>query len=515
MPATITVIGVVGAGAMGRGIAQIAAQAGVQVSLFDVQADAAGNARNAVVEQWEKLLQKGKLSEQQFRTAKQQLRVAASLEELADCQLVIEAIVEKLDVKRELFRQLDNIVSADCILATNTSSLSVTAIAAGTARPERVAGLHFFNPVPLMRVVEVIAGLLTGPEVSERLVGFTHQTGHRPVLTKDTPGFIVNHAGRAYGTEALRILQEGVADFTVVDAIMREAAGFRLGPFELLDLTGLDVSHPVMEAIYQQYYQEPRYRPSVITAQRLQAGMLGRKSGRGFYSYQDGRQAVAGSGAVVAAAPAAAAASALAWSGWVWISHENPEAATHVRALLERCGANIENTPEPSADSLCLVSPWGEDVSTCVARQKLDARRTLGVDSLLDCQGHVSLMSNPATGADIAQQARALLLQSGQGVSLIQDSPGFVAQRILACIVNIGCDMVQQGICTPDDLDQAVQLGLAYPLGPLAWGDKLGASRILTILKNLLAYTGDPRYRPSLWLLRRAQLGLSLKHTQA
>jgi 3-hydroxybutyryl-CoA dehydrogenase len=506
LSAISAVVGVVGAGAMGRGIAQIAAQAGMQVKLFDVQPDAAGSARTAVVAQWEKLLQKGKLSEQQFHTAEQRLQVAASLNDMADCEIVIEAIIEKLDLKRDLFRQLENIVGADCILATNTSSLSVTAIAAGASKPERVAGLHFFNPVPLMKVVEVIAGLLTKPEVTQRLIEFTHKTGHRPVMTKDTPGFIVNHAGRAYGTEALRILQEGVADFPVIDTVMHEAAGFRLGPFELLDLTGLDVSHPVMESIYQQYYQEPRYRPSVITAQRLQAGLLGRKTGRGFYSYQDGKPALASD----IAAPVAAGA----WSGWVWVSPENPDAAMHVRALLERCGANVENTPAPSAESLCLVSPLGEDVSTCVVRQKLDARRTLGIDSLLDCQGHVSLMSNPGTDAGIALQARALLLQSGQGVSLIQDSPGFIVQRVLACIVNIACDMAQQGICTPDDLDVAVELGLAYPFGPLAWGDKLGASRILTILQNMLAYTGDPRYRPSLWLSRRAQLGLSLKHKQ-
>jgi len=492
---------------MGRGIAQIAAQAGMRVRLFDVQPDAAENARQTVVAQWEKMLQKGKLGEPQFHSAKQQLQMAASLDQMADCEIVIEAVVERLDVKRDLFRQLENIVGADCILATNTSSLSVTAIAAGTAKPERVAGLHFFNPVPLMKVAEVIAGLLTRPEVVQRLLDFTHRTGHRPVMTRDTPGFIVNHAGRAYGTEALRVLQEGVADFPAIDAIMREAAGFRLGPFELLDLTGLDVSHPVMESIYQQYYQEPRYRPSVITAQRLQAGMLGRKTGRGFYSYQDGSQ-------TVAAVDAPASTLAEAWSGWVWISPENPDAAVHLRALLERCGANIENTPEPSPDSLCLVAPLGEDVSTCVVRQKLDGRRTLGVDCLLDCQGHLSLMSSPATEAAIARQARALLAHSGQHVSLIQDSPGFVVQRILACIVNIACDMAQQGICSPDDLDTAVELGLAYPFGPLAWGDRIGASRILTILQNMLAYTGDPRYRPSLWLARRAQLGLSLKHRQ-
>ncbi|MFZ6658701.1 3-hydroxyacyl-CoA dehydrogenase [Undibacterium sp. TJN19] len=496
----ITVIGIVGAGAMGRGIAQITAQAGIPVCLFDVQPEAAEKARQLIAEQWQKLVNKDKLSEEQCQEALECLQVIDTLEELADCDLVVEAIVEKLEVKRALFQQLDHIVSDDCILATNTSSLSVTAIAAGSKLPERVAGLHFFNPVPMMKVVEVIDGLLTRPEISEQLMAFTVRTGHLPVRAKDTPGFIVNHAGRGYGTEALRLLQENVAGFRQIDQIMREAAGFRLGPFELLDLTGLDVSHPVMEAIYHQYYEEPRYRPNVITAQRLHAGVLGRKTGRGFYSYggHDADHKVEDSVA--------------AWDGPVWVSLSNPEAVPALTDLLERCGVTPEQGERPSDTALCIVSPFGEDVSSCVAREGLPARRTVGIDALLDCQGHLSLMMSPATDAELAEQCRALLQTGGQGVSLIQDSAGFVVQRVLATIINIACEIVQQGICSPADLDRAVVLGLAYPMGPLAWGDKLGASRILTVLRNLLSSTGDPRYRPSPWLVRRAQLGLSLTH---
>src|SRR5690606_10302928 len=214
---------------------------------------------------------------------------------LAGCDLVVEAIVERLDAKRALFAELEGIVGEGCVLASNTSSLSVTAIAAGCARPQRVVGWHFFNPVPLMKVVEVVNGARTEPGIVDDMVALSRATGHLPVVAQDTPGFIVNHAGRAYGTESLKALSEGVADVPTIDRILREqvgfdGSGFRLGPFELMDLTGLDVSHPVMESIYRQFYDEARFRPSVITAQRVAAGLLGRKTGEGFYRYADGKQ---------------------------------------------------------------------------------------------------------------------------------------------------------------------------------------------------------------------------------
>lgn len=275
-------VGIVGAGAMGRGIAQIAAQAGSTVLLFDTQAAAIEQARAAIAAQWDRMVEKASCPADAAAGHKARLLPAATLAELEGCDLVVEAIVERLDVKKSLFAELEGIVGEQAVLATNTSSLSVTAIAADLQRPQRFAGYHFFNPVPLMKVVEVIAGLKTDAAVCQRLATYARQMGHTPVQAGDTPGFIVNHAGRGYGTEALRIVSEGVADFATIDRILKDQMGFRLGPFELFDLTALDVSHPVMESIYRQYYDEPRYRPSVITAQAPGRRRGGQEDGRRF-----------------------------------------------------------------------------------------------------------------------------------------------------------------------------------------------------------------------------------------
>ncbi|MFC5299932.1 3-hydroxyacyl-CoA dehydrogenase [Azospira restricta] len=499
MRSPTTTLGVVGAGAMGRGIAQIAAQAGCRVLLCDVRDGAAAEARTAVVAQWGRLVEKGRLSAEAAAAAGGRLEVVDGLPPLAAADLVVEAIVENLDAKRALFRQLDDIVRPDCVLATNTSSLSVTAIAAGTADPARVAGFHFFNPVPLMKVVEVVAGALTGDRALELLATLAGEWGHAPVRAADTPGFIVNHAGRGYVTEALAMLRDGVADVATIDAILRDAAGFKLGPFELLDLTGLDVSHPVMESIYRQYYDDPRYRPSPIAAQRLAAGLLGRKSGRGFYRYDGG------------ANPAPALPAAPAWTGPVWVGNAQPDAADAARALLHKLGVRVEGGIRPSESALIVVTPLGSDVSACVAGEGLDALRTVGLDTLLPLARRRTLMRSPATDPAVAAQAQALFSADGVPASLIDDSAGFVAQRTLATIVNIGCEIVQQRVCSPADLDRAVELGLGYPQGPLAWGDALGAGRVLAILRALQVRTGDMRYRPSLWLVRRAELGMSLR----
>ena len=281
-------IAIVGTGAMGRGIAQIAAQAGSQVFLLDANPGAADAARAALQEQWNKLVTKGRIEADQATALTARLHPVTTVAELAACDLVLEAIVERLDAKQALFVELEGVVRADAVLATNTSSLSVTAIGASLKHPERLAGFHFFNPVPLMKVVEVIAGLKTDPSICTALAAYAKAMGHTPVQAQDTPGFIVNHAGRGFGTEALRIVGEGVADFATIDRILRDQVGFKLGPFELMDLTALDVSHPVMESIYRQYYDEPRFRPSVITAQRLAGGVVGKKVGEGFYRYVEG-----------------------------------------------------------------------------------------------------------------------------------------------------------------------------------------------------------------------------------
>ena len=498
-------VGLVGAGAMGRGIAQIAAQGGCQVLLFDAQSGAADTARAAVQEQWQRLLSKGRISEEQLQAWSARLQPVADMAALKDCTLVVEAIVERLDIKQAVFAQLEAVVAPDAVLVSNTSSLSVTQIAAGLQRPARFAGLHFFNPVPLMKVVEVIAGLKTDPALCDALARAVRQWGHQPVQAQDTPGFIVNHAGRGYNTEALRIVGEGIADFATIDRILRDQAGFRLGPFELMDLTALDVSHPVMEAIYRQYYDEPRYRPSVITAQRLAGGVVGKKAGQGFYRYDNGRAQVPPEPPVpdVAVLPP------------VWVSPQATRRAA-LCALLHTLGAELETHATPSAQALIVVAPLGLDVSAAAVAEHLDATRTVGIDLLIDdsaTQRRV-LATNPATRADMRAAAHALFARDGKAVSVVRDSGGFVTQRVLATIVNIAADICQQRICTPQDLETAVTLGLGYPQGPLALGECWGAERVLQVLENLQTVYGDPRYRPSPWLRRRALLGLSLMHAE-
>ncbi len=497
-------LGVVGAGAMGRGIAQIAAQAGIRVLLFDLQPGAALAARDTVAATLSGLAAKGKIDQTAAEAAAARIEPTAALEALAPCHVVIEAIIEKLEAKRQLFSALEDIVGETCLLASNTSSLSVTEIAAACRLPGRVAGYHFFNPVPLMKVVEVIDALLTEPWVGEMLTGLARRMGHTPVRAKDTPGFIVNHAGRGYVTEALRLLGENVAGFNEIDRILREAAGFRMGPFELLDLTGLDVSHPVMEAIYRQYYEEPRYRPSALAAQRLAGGLLGRKSGRGFYTYADGKQQALPHPPAPSARPAR-----------VWVSGARPEFAAAVRDLVRKLGGALDKSQSPEDGALCIVTPLGEDATTCAVREGLDAARTVAIDALVGLDKRRTLMTTPLTAPAMREAAHGLFAADGVPVSVIRDSAGLVAQRVLAHIVNIGCDIAQQGIATPEDIDRAVTLGLGYPKGPLALGDALGARIVLDILENLLATSGDPRYRPSPWLKRRALLGVSLLTPEA
>jgi 3-hydroxybutyryl-CoA dehydrogenase len=495
-------LGIVGAGAMGRGIAQIAAQAAIDVWIYDTNAQALTAAQTALAQTCEMLLARGKLTAGDVQAILGRIHVTTTLNDFADCQWVIEAIVENLDIKRSLFVELEAVVGEQCILASNTSSLSITAIAAACSIPKRVAGFHFFNPVPLMKVVEVIDGLRSAPETGDQLMALAKRLGHTPVRAKDMPGFVVNHAGRGMNIEGLKVAQEAVAPFHEIDAIMRETAGFRMGPFELLDLTALDVSHPVMETIYRQFFDEPRFRPSPITAVRLAGGLLGKKVGEGFYTYKEGKKEVP------AERPTPPRASAHA----VWVSSADKASHEQVVACLRAMGVTASSDRTPPADALIIVTPYGTDVSTAVYEQALDGARTVGVDTLFGlAQGkRRTLMTSPATQSKWRDAAHALFAADGTAVSVINDSPGFVAQRIVAAIVNVACDIAQQKIASPQDIDRAVTLGLGYPSGPLALGDTLGVSRMFEILSNLLAVTGDARYRPSLWLRRRVQLKLSL-----
>jgi len=507
MSSPFTRIGVVGAGAMGRGIAQLYAQSGHEVVLHDTQPAAIDAALAHLRGTFSTLAEKGKLTQQQADQAVARVARADSLDGFAGCDLVIEAIIERLDIKQTLFKALEAIVGPDAVLVTNTSSLSVTAIAAGCERPGRIAGYHFFNPVPLMKVVEVVRGARTDETVIERLVALTRAAGHTPVVCIDAPGFIVNHAGRGFGTESMRALGEGVADVPTIDRILREQVdfggqAFKLGPFELMDLTGLDVSFFVMESIYRQFYDEPRYKPVALGAQRVAAGLFGRKTREGFYKYDNGQQQ----------SPAEPAAPAAPQGLRVWVA-PGPEQAA-VRALVESLGATPDTGAQPGADALILVTPLGLDATT--AAEGLDATRVVALDTLFPyghraCKRRV-LMTTPATTAAARDAAWGLFAADGAKVSMLRDSPGFVAQRVVAMIVSIATEIAQQRIASPADIDAAVRLGLGYPGGPLTMGDRLGAAKVLEILSGMHRVTQDPRYRPGLWLRRRAALGLSLLH---
>ncbi|MFM9975556.1 MAG: 3-hydroxyacyl-CoA dehydrogenase [Beijerinckiaceae bacterium] len=502
------VLGIVGAGVMGRGIAQIAAESGCTVLLADARSESVQEALGFCTQMIQRKAAKGSISKEAAEAALARLIAtdagpANGYAAFASCDVVIEAVAERMDIKHAVRDGLEAAVAPQCIIATNTSSLSVTGFAVGARYPGRIAGLHFFNPVPLMKVAEIIGGALTETAVLDSLAALVMRTGHRAVRCTDTPGFLVNHAGRAFSTEALRIVQEGIADFATVDRIMVEAAGFRMGPFELMDLTGLDVSHTVMEQIYRQYYEEPRFRPSPITAQRLTAGLLGRKSGRGFYDYSGGQQQKP----VELPLPHGATLPP------VWVSDARPDVATALRAMLVSSNAVIETASKPSTEALILVTPLGADTTTTALAEGLDPARTIAVDSLFGFDRRRSLMRNPLTRPEYADAACVFFSHDGHSVSIIHDSPGFIAQRIVAMIVNVGCEIAQQRVARSIDIDAAVELGLGYPKGPLALGDALGPARILTILEAMSAFYGDPRYRPSPWLKRRALLGVSL-HTQ-
>ena len=503
MAEEITQVGVVGSGAMGRGIAQACALSGMRVVLMDADVSVAESALAAIAKAVATDVAKGRLSQEAADTALASLSITDTLSGLKDVQLVIEAITENLEAKRGLFAGLEEAVSEHCILASNTSSLSITTLAAACKHPQRVAGMHFFNPVSRMRLVEVIQALKTDPLVIDQLEHVGRKIGKEVVRVQDTPGFLVNQVGRGYTLEAVNLVGEGVATIEQVDRIMREAVGFRMGPFELLDLVGLDVNHPATEMIYGQFYHEPRYRPSPLMDMRVGAGVLGRKTGEGYYAYPDtpantGDASKKPTGAVVA--PPACP---------IWISPAISQAAAQLRELLKNVDVTLETGPTPSAQALCIVTPIGRDASRTAAEQGLDPKRTVAIDVLFGLDKHRTLMSTCVTEKPWQDAATALFSADGVPVTTIRDSPGFIAQRIVAMIMNIGGALAQSRTAKPADIDRAVTLGLAYPHGPLAFANAIGPKYTAMLLDGLYESFSDPRYRPSLWLKRRAVLNLN------
>ena len=498
------IVGVVGAGAMGRGIAQVAAVGGCLVKLYDAKEGEAAEAQAFVQKMLDRNVEKGRMAQKNAEDAAARIEVINSMSGFAGSRCIIEAVVENLDVKHVVFKELESIVADDCVIATNTSSLSVSAIASACEKPERVAGLHFFNPVPLMTLVEVIDGVLTDPVVGDFLMVLGRRFGRESIRVKDAPGFLVNQVGRGYNIESTHIVMDGIADFADIDRILRDAVGFRMGPFQLLDLTAIDVTHPATEMIYKQFYHEPRYRPATMLQMRLDAGLLGSKVGRGFYEYLEGNMQVG----VEPPAPA--------YDGRaVWVSDAIPEFGEKIRLILEGIGAPIDKGELPARESLILVTPLGDDATTASIDQGLDATRTVAVDCLFGLETRRTLMKTAITDPAFATAAHGLLGRNEVPATMIQDTPGFVTQRVVAAICNIGCSVAQQRTAAPEDIDKAVKLGLNYPKGPLEFGDFVGADKIVTILSNIQKLTGDPRYRLVPWLRRRAQLGVSLLTPEA
>jgi 3-hydroxybutyryl-CoA dehydrogenase len=495
------IIGVIGAGAMGRGIMQVSVQGGMKVVAYDAQPGAAAKGRDFVAGMIGRAVEKGSVSKADGDAAIARLTVADTLEALAGAHVIVEAIVERLDIKQELFQKLDAMLSPDVILASNTSSLPITAIAATCKRPERVAGLHFFNPVPLMKLVEVIPGLKTAPWVTEALLTVSKRMTREPVVCTDSPGFIVNHIGRAYAPEGGRILAEGIATHAEIDRILTGAPGFRMGPFTLQDLVGADVSVSVMESLLAQFYGEPMYAPQPIQRLRVDGGLYGQKTGQGWYAYTDGKKVEPDARPVP---------KARAKSFWVLPKSHQEELRAPFIDILKAAGILQETGEKPSDDALIVHTPIGYDITTAATELKLDPARSVGVDVLFGAKGPRTVMVTPATRPDIRDAAHAAFAHDGQPVVVINDSPGFIAQRVVAHIINVACQIAQRGIAAPADIDKGAKLGLGYPFGPLEWGDRIGAGQVCFILERLHKFYGEPRYRPSPWLKRRAALGLSL-----
>jgi 3-hydroxybutyryl-CoA dehydrogenase len=491
-------IAVIGAGAMGAGIAQVAAQAGHTVLLLDNRPGAAAQAIEGIARQLTKRVDNGKLSAESRSATLERLLAVEAIEALADCELVIEAIVENLEVKRALFRQLEEICGERCILASNTSSLSITSIAAHLNHPQRLLGLHFFNPAPVMALVEIVSGLASDPTLAACLYDTAKAWGKKPVHTRSTPGFIVNRVARPFYAESLRLLQDGAADCPTLDALMRDAGGFAMGAFELTDLIGHDVNYAVTCSVFDAYYGDTRFLPSLIQKELVDAGRLGRKSGHGFYSYAEG---------AVRPLPTTIHSEqhvkTCVVEGDLGIANALiPRLREHDIEVIQRDGQGLVRV----GDAVLALS----DGRMASQRAREDGLRNLILlDLAFDFSKASRIAISYAAGIEPSalEQGVALLQRAGFSVSLLSDSPALAVLRTVAMLANEAADAVLQGVASAADIDLAMRAGVNYPQGPLAWADAIGLSHALKVLENLQASYGEERYRPSLLLRRRVAEG--------
>ena len=450
-------IGVVGAGSMGAGIAQISCLGGFETFLHDPLPEALTGGAERLRAALAKGAGRGRWSEADAGAAEERLRVCAELEDLAGCELVIEAAPEDLELKRDLFRRLAEICPPRAVLATNTSSLSVTAIAADVPEPGRVVGMHFFNPPALMELVEVVAGDESGEDALAATEDCARRMGRTPVRATDQIGFVANRCARPYSLEGLRLLGSGVADHETIDRICRLGGGFRMGPFELTDLVGVDVNFEVAKSFWEQSFHEPRWQPHPIQARMAAAGRHGRKAGRGYYDYGSGEHRPA-----------------------------DPEPPAPVPG--DPPGALLVALEE---GSLAAHAP-GRDAVGFVALPDLDSARL------------VELTRGPETTEANSTAAEAHFRALGKHVEWVGDAPGLVLGRIVAQLVNEAHFAVDAGVASPADVDTALRLGFNYPRGPFEWLGAIGAARVVAILDALHSELGEERYRVSPGLRRAA-----------
>lgn len=485
-----TIIAVVGTGAMGAGIAQVAAAAGHPVKLLDNRPDAAARAVEGIRAQFAKMAEKGKLTAEAAAAASARLSAVHELADLADAGLIVEAIVESLEAKQTLYRDLEAIVGPDCIFGTNTSSISVTAIGAALKHPERLAGLHFFNPAPLMALVEIVSGLATDKAVADTLFASAAAWGKTPVHAKSTPGFIVNRVARPYYTEALRLAQEGAADYATIDACCREAGGFRMGPFELMDMIGHDVNFAVTNSVWRAFYNDQRFLPSLIQQELVDAGFFGKKTGRGFYDYRDG-----------ASRPAAQTEAAQVPAGMIVICGESI-AAEALADRLTHSGLSFSRAPDSDGriaeiGRAVIYVTDGRSATQRAAESGVD--NTVLIDLALDYDKATRLAMAAAEQCEPSAIAAAtgLLQAAGFAISRFLDIPGLAVMRTVAMLANEAADAVNQGVCSETAADAAMRLGVNYPQGPLAWADQVGVETIRDVLAHLGTSYGEDRYRIS------------------
>lgn len=502
------IVAVIGAGAMGAGIAQVAAMAGHPVVLHDARALAATKAIAGIETALLKLAEKGKLAVAEVSLITARLSAAESLADCKPAALVIEAIVENLSVKRELFAKLEELVADHTVLATNTSSISVTSIGATLRLPQRLVGMHFFNPAPLMQLVEVVSGMATAPEVAACMFATAQAWGKVPVHARSTPGFIVNRVARPYYAEGLRLLTEGAADVATLDAVMREVGGFRMGPFELMDLIGHDVNYAVTRSVFDAFYGDPRFTPSLAQLELVNAGFLGRKSGRGFYDHSS--NAVAPSPQKESAAPA---------PGYARVYPAQGVCRGFVERLAQVPGVTvceaIADSTVSGFSSPCLVDIqeagaavlYLSDGRTATQRAAQCAQpNTMLIDLALDYSSskRVALACADSCSPRARDAMVGLLQHAGWVVTLLDDVAGLAVMRTVAMLANEAAETVLQGVCDASAVDLAMQKGVNYPVGPLAWAEAIGLAAVCRVLDNLQKTYGEDRYRTSAWLRRRA-----------